>query len=127
MRVEDMQDKLHGNGTLRGGYVVVWDGTRGSASGSKYLDAEEHKLLDPRIVRVLNPDRKLTEIVLDYLESHGPATLREVAEATDIHVFKVNSAMASLRTRKAVSIVEQRTMVVDCFGVRNVAVWGVSS
>ena len=42
MRIEDLQDKLHGDGTLAGGYAVVWNGTRVSASGTKYLDADDY-------------------------------------------------------------------------------------
>lgn len=127
MRVEDMQDRLHWNGTLRGGYVVVWDGTRSSASGTKYLDAEDHQPTPKAHVPTpVHRTGTLTEIVLDWLESHGPATIREIAEAADIHVFKVNSAIASLRTRGAITIVSERTMTVERFGVRSVAVWGVT-
>lgn len=126
MRIEDLQDKLHGSGTLAGGYAVVWNGTTASASGTRYLDADDYV---PRVaVKAGNVlDRPLTAVLRDWLESYGPATLRELSTGMDVDLFKLNSAMASLRTRGAVEIVGRRTIVVEKFGPRSVAVWGLAS
>ena len=41
MRIEDLQDKLHGDGTLAGGSEAEKVGNF-SASGTKYLDADDY-------------------------------------------------------------------------------------
>ena len=126
MRIEDLQDKLHGNGTLAGGYAVVWNGTRASASGTKYLDADDYTPRGAEAVAVELRDRPLTLVLLDWLESHGPKTVRELTNEMQVDFSRVNSAVASLHTRKAIAIVERRTLHVEKFGPRSVAVWGLA-
>ncbi len=127
MRIEVLQDKLHGNGTLAGGYAVVWNGTRASASGTKYLDADDFRPPSTPAAPVDMRERPTTALVLDWLKSHGPATIRELADALEVDIVRVNSAVASLRLRKAAKIVGYRTMIVEKFGPRTVAIWGLPS
>ena len=101
MRVEDLQDQLHGDGTLRSGYVVVWNGTRDSASGTPYLDSSEVPAVadaahssdrpTPAGGRRARPPWRAVEpmprfksalrcAVVELLTTHGPMTTRALTE-----------------------------------------------
>ena len=104
------------------GYDVVWDGTRASRSGTPYLAAEQFTP-EPSAAKPIA--RGLTDGVLDWLESFGPATIRELADALGFTTSQVNSSILCLKKRGAVAVVDQRPVMVRKFGVRLVAVYGV--
>lgn len=84
MRVEDLQDQLHGDGTLRSGYVVVWNGTRDSASGTPYLDSSEVPAVADAPWRAVEPMPRFKSAlrcaVVELLTTHGPMTTRALTE-----------------------------------------------
>ena len=84
MRIEDLQAQLHGDGTLRSGYVVVWNGTRDSASGTPYLDSSEVPAVadaPPRAPEAVPRFKSaLRCAVVELLTTHGPMTTRALTE-----------------------------------------------
>lgn len=125
MTVEDLQDKLHGDGTLRGGYAVVWDGTKGSASGTKYLDADDQIAAVP--TKVDGSGLSLRDRVRAAFEDIGPATIREVTNAIDADLYKVNATVSNMRKSGELVLVRHRRIEVPKFGARMVAVYGIAS
>lgn len=107
-------------------YEVIWNGTRASACGSPYLAADAAPLLPAPELKVRKPaGRALTALMLDWIESFGPSTIREIADGLEVEMFKVNASICNLKKRGAVVVVDQRRVVVRKFGVRLVAVYGV--
>ena len=84
MRIEDLQAQLYGAGTLAHGYVVVWNGTRDSASGTPYLDSHEVPAVadaPPREPESVPPFKSaLRCAVVAALEAHGPMTIRALTD-----------------------------------------------
>ena len=123
MRLEELQDRIHSTGTLRNGYAVVWNGTRDSASGTKYLDAEDQVRVAPQppplIAEVPQP---LTVLVLDWIDTHGPATSQAIAAALNVDPKRVYTTVATLKTRKALRIIDYTSEERD--HVRLVAIYG---
>lgn len=125
MRVEDLQGQLHGDGTLRGGYVVVWDGTRASASGTKYLDADDQVAAAPS--KVDGRGLTLRDRVRAQFEDFGRATIREVATEIGADLFRVNATVSNMRKSGELVCVAHRRMDVPKFGIRMVAVYELAS
>ncbi len=125
MSVEDLQQRLYGNGTLRGDYVVVWDGTRASASGTKYLDADDQVAAVPS--KVDGRGLTLRDRVRAKFEDFGRATIREVATEIGADLFRVNATVSNMRKSGELVCVAHRRMDVPKFGIRMVAVYELAS
>lgn len=125
MSVEDLQHRLYGDGTLRGGYVVVWDGTRASASGTKYLDADDQVAAVPS--KVDGRGLTLRDRVRAQFEDFGRATIREVATEIGADLFRVNATVSNMRKSGELVCVAHRRMDVPKFGIRMVAVYELAS
>lgn len=125
MRIEDLQAQLHGDGTLRSGYVVVWNGTRDSASGTPYLDADDQVAAVPS--KVDGRGLTLRDRVRAQFEDFGRATIREVATQIGADLFRVNATVSNMRKSGELVLVRHRRIEVPKFGARMVAVYGIAS
>lgn len=105
-------------------YEVIWNGTRASACGSPYLAAEQFTPA-PGADQPKPIAHGISACVLDWLESLGPATVRELADGIGLNTFQINSAILTLKKRGLVVVVDQRRVTVRQFGARLVAVYGV--
>lgn len=111
-------------------YQVLWDGTSGSASRSRYLTVADPVLSSPvRVGRAPAEPPKATFVdqVRDSLATHGPQTIRDLADRLGGGILRANSALGNLKSQGEVVVVGQREIVVERFGKRLVAVYGVAS
>lgn len=125
MRLEDLHGRFYGDGTLRGGYSVVWDGTTRSASGTRYLDADDQVAAVP--TKVDGSGLSLRDRVRAAFEDLGPSTIREVTNALDAEIYKVNATVSNMRKAGELVLVSHRRIHVAPFGARMVAVYRIAA
>lgn len=125
MRLEDLQDELHGDGSLRGGHVVVWNGTKHSASGTRYLDADDQVAATP--TQVDGRGLSLRDRVRAAFEDLGRATIREVATEIGADLFRVNATVSNMRKSGELVCIAHRRLDVPKFGIRMVAVYELAA
>lgn len=130
MRIEDLQDKLHGNGTLAGGYAVVWNGTRDSASGTPYLASDETPA-DPGAPPYVEPVAKfrsaLRSAVVDTLSTRGPMTIRALTDHLHGSHESVKQCVYNLVKLGHLAECGTVTVPVRKFSARAVKLYGVAA
>lgn len=122
MTLEELQDRMEGG--TRGAGVVLWNGTRESLSGSKYLGSD-----DLPAVALPKAEAKptLREQVAAALRDMGRATVRELADRLDADLYRVNATVSNMRGSGEIVQVAHQRRIVKAFGARMVAVYGLAS